>query len=728
MQTVPREAAQRRRERRDPRLPVADLFDSDVAQQLWDQLPPDCQRDHFDKSTMPAIYRNVVIEHPSGITAAMRESGVIPSWTSCALNLRGLPEEMTQELAWLVHREAELGLRIYPVSFNRAAAGLRAATQYGGAEARSARSLLQLTPEAWARHVDLARLRGEKIGQVGEQLIYQLRRWQDELVYPYHRGEWWQLDVWNPLLDARVPQRDHEPQGRTVVNFTHLMSPWLREAAKWWLGDTLATGRYTWSSLKSRNDGLKWLQRHINATSDDGPALVADPDELRRFVRAFLDRLRAYRITGGPSDGRPLAGNPHRQILVATEQFYTYMFDNRVQAAKDLNEPRWLDLNSAHSVLFRSGDKPRFTNKKSEDMYLEDEVVAKIAQGAELLALPKADGGLEDLSAFHALMLLIGTGRRINEVLLMDFDPLLPLVGQSAAGSSDELMVARLSYRQTKVQSLQAATIPVDAEIVAIIRAQQQVSRRFAARMSLTGQDPRYLFLRERENRNCQHPYPMASLHARLKALSQRLQIIDSQGRSVAISRTHRFRHTAATNLLNAGVPLHVVMRYFGHQSPEMTMHYAVTLSQTAEKEFLRFKKVTADGRPITADPADLFDLLQIDQRADRILPNGWCMLPPKQACSRGNACLTCDKFATDASHQLELTTQLTATRQLVQQRQAAFRARFGTEMSADNVWLQGRHQEITSLQHILLAIDLTPSSQAVRGSGVPDRQQGANE
>ena len=96
-----------------------------------------------------------------------------------------------------------------------------------------------------------------------------------------------------------------------------------------------------------------------------------------------------------------MAGNPHRQILVATEQFYTYMFDNRAQAAKDLNEPRWLDLNSAHSVLFRSGDKPRLTNKKSEDMYLEDEVVAKIAQGAELLALPKADGGLEDLSAFQ---------------------------------------------------------------------------------------------------------------------------------------------------------------------------------------------------------------------------------------------------------------------------------------------------------------------------------------
>ena len=42
-----------------------------------------------------------------------------------------------------------------------------------------------------------------------------------------------------------------------------------------------------------------------------------------------------------------------------------------------------------------------------------------------------------------------------------------------------------------------------------------------------------------------------ATLHARLAALSARLGITDSQHRPVAISRTHRFRHMAATNLLS---------------------------------------------------------------------------------------------------------------------------------------------------------------------------------
>jgi hypothetical protein len=88
-------------------------------------------------------------------------------------------------------------------------------------------------------------------------------------------------------------------------------------------------------------------------------------------------------------------------------------------------------------------------------------------------------------------------------------------------------------------------------------------------------------------------------------------------------------------------------MRYFGHVSPEMTLHYAVTRSQTMEEEFLKYKKVTRDGRTAEIDGTDLYDLIQLDKRADRILPNGWCTLPPKQLCDKGNACLTCSKFVT---------------------------------------------------------------------------------
>src|SRR5699024_701908 len=309
---------------------------------------------------------------------------------------------------------------------------------------------------------------------------------------------------------------------------------------------------------------------------------------------------------------------------------------------------------------------------------------------------------------------------RVIEVLMMDFDPLLPLVGAQDVDASG--LVARMRYQQTKLQNAPSNTIPVDAEVVAIIHAQQARAREHMTQMGWTDRQPRYLFLRQRQNRNGTHPYSPATLHAILARLTTLLGITDSHGHLVTISKTHRFRHTAATNLLNAGVPLHVVMRYLGHVSPEMTMHYALTLAQTAEREFLRFKKITSDGRPSPLDSSDLYDVLQLDKRADRILPNGWCMLPPTQVCNRGNACLSRDKFVTAASHAPELRRQLTDTERLIEQRQSAFQAKNGTRMDENNVWIQGRAAETTSLRQILLAIeDVSGTSQAVRGAGAND-------
>ena len=173
-----------------------------------------------------------------------------------------------------------------------------------------------------------------------------------------------------------------------------------------------------------------------------------------------------------------------------------------------------------------------------------------------------------------------------------------------------------------------------------------------------------------------------ATLHKTLTELARRLGIRDSAGRVVDFQRTHRFRHSRATSLLNAGVPIHVVQRYLGHLSPAMTMHYAQTLAETHEAEFLRYRKITADARDLQASPRDLYDMLQLDKRTDRILPNGWCLLPPSQACDRGNSCLTCGNFTTDATFLPELRAQKDRTLALIDTRQAAFTARTGAPMA----------------------------------------------
>ena len=246
-------------DQRDPRLVLAELFDPVVAVHLWESLPPECRSDHFDKATMPERYRGAVMPATAG--GAKR--------TTLYLNMRGLPKATTFELAWIVHRHIELGRTLHPTSFNAATRVLRAAVANGGRRARTAPSLMALTPEQWVREGHAARLKGTALGPSNDEYAGQaLKRWQDLLTYACHRGGWWRLDVWNPTLDSRIPLRPHEPSGRTIVNFSRLHTDWLRDAGKFWLSNQLETGQLSWTTVTSRVHYLDWLQRRIDVEGD----------------------------------------------------------------------------------------------------------------------------------------------------------------------------------------------------------------------------------------------------------------------------------------------------------------------------------------------------------------------------------------------------------------------------------------------------------------------------
>ena len=151
-------------------------------------------------------------------------------------------------------------------------------------------------------------------------------------------------------------------------------------------------------------------------------------------------------------------------------------------------------------------------------------------------------------------------------------------------------------------------------------------------------------------------------------------------------------------------------------------MRYAATLPKTHEREFLRFKKLGRDGRELGLDPADIYEMVQLSRHTDRILPNGVCLLPPVKRCERGNACLTCDHFATDARHLPELEVQLAETEALIERRREPAPQRTGREMTDDNVWLEQRLAESRSLVSIIAALQAAEEGQAVRGAGVAGR------
>ncbi|MGZ6669663.1 MAG: tyrosine-type recombinase/integrase, partial [Solirubrobacteraceae bacterium] len=414
---------------------------------------------------------------------------------------------------------------------------------------------------------------------------------------------------------------------------------WLRDGLQYFLGMQMQTGALSMASARSYLISIRKFGRYLQGRGVQHPRLAEDREALRDLVLGWRGEVASMRSerTGGP-----LSKSTAYQYLNQPENLYGWLLDHRADLARAVEDDRWLALGIEHSRFYQPGERPRTSTKApDEDEVIEDAVMTRVLSVAGELGRDVSDGGAGDQQAERMLLLLAKTGRRVMEILQLDFEPLLPLAGGVSANDTDGF-AAKLRYQQTKIEGA-PDTILVDRETVAIIDAQQRWAREWLQSEGIDA-EPKYLFMRPRMNRNGDRCYAYATFRQRLSWLTETHELKDSRGRPVVLTRTHRFRHTQATSLINAGVPLHVVQRYFGHLSPTMTMRYARTLAETHEREFLRYRKVTADGRQLDLDPRDLYDMLELDKRADRILPNGYCLLPPRQSCDRGNACLTCDK------------------------------------------------------------------------------------
>jgi integrase len=650
------------------------------------------------------------------------------------ISLAGLPEPMRHELLWWLGSLHASGERVNSWSllgWVRVAATL-AADPVGGvcsfaglavdewivAGRRAFYDRHGRLPGAWFEHNHRAAI---------ARLCAALER-------AYGAGEWWRPDVWEPRHDPRIPVREHEALGNYRLRFAEIAQPWLRDAIKWFFACSLEQGMLAWTSLPGYRTYLgSYFSQFLLEVGIDHPCLVENEAELRGVALSLLSHLRGRRSRRG---GGPLSAVSVGLAQTAVQGFYLFMADHRHEAAKALAEPRWADLSDAHARLWRAGEFVRRDRGTGPADYIDPEALARIVSHLDILALARdqtktvvVDGerrevsGRGDPQAMRAFLLEVLTGRRINEILLIDPEPLIALPGIDAQDDSDpDALVARLRYRQTKISGA-PDTILVEREVVNIVCEQQQwLTAHLAAINPASPPAPRYLFVAWQSNRRGTQPYSAHTLRDRLHGLASELQIRDQHGRLVDFQRTHRMRHTRATELLNGGAPIHVVQRYLGHLSPEMTMRYAATLPKTHEREFLRFKKLGRDGRELGLDPADVYEMVQLSRHTDRILPNGVCLLPPVKRCERGNACLTCDHFATDARHLPELETQLAETEALIDRRRAQHLARTGREMTDDNVWLEQRLAEGRSLQSIVAALQAAEDGQAVRGAGVAGR------
>ena len=684
---------------------------------LWAGVPPPMRLTCFARSTVPAQY-----------AGAFCHDG---TWRA-GVDLSALPELMRREVAWCVFRIIELGGKIPTPGLSMLVRRLgEVLTDRGG---RAPASLLGLSDRDWCQQIQHAVHR--RTGRLPAPATMRnlrglLIRMMRLLVTALDTGPWWQREQWNPVEDTRIPLRDHEPMGRYTVRFDAITARWLSRGAQWHCKVGLDTGVLSWSTVHRRVVAVKQFDAFLRGRPVDGPWLADHAAGVRALMLDFLGHLRSRPLTRARRGGQHLSPASVQRLASDVEQFYLFMADNKDAAAAALGEPGWLRLGAGHAGFYRRGELPGKQPPRLDGQVIDQDALTQIMGGLHLLGAAVEHGGFGDEQAMRITMLVALLGRRISEICLLDRDPLLPLttVGggrpDTAPDADAQAPVAKLRYQQTKIDGA-PNTILVHAEVVAIISEQQEWANRYFTEHGAPGKTPKYLFLATQMNRNGDRPYTDRTLRGLLTELAARLDVRDPTGAVVDFNRTHRFRHTVATSLLNAGVPLHVLQRYLGHLTPTMSMTYAQTLQSTAEREFLRYRKITNDGRELQIDPRDLYDMLELDRRTDRILPNGWCLLPPRQECGKGNACLTCDKFATDATFLPELHTQRARTGQLIDERREAFRARTGQDMGEDNVWLAGRRQEHDALGRIILTLEHTRLAdgavQAIRGGGVAAR------
>ncbi len=677
---------------------------------LWESLPPP--------------WRGPVIGDAVENWSALTENG------NRRLDLSGLPDPLAAELAWMAHWQAVDGTRSSVLALNQLANILRRAIRQEHPFPPSIRLMDWDTGSAlqgWFYATRWGRLPPSG-SRARLRVVFRFARLA--LLARCHDGPWWALDDWHPRCDPRIPLSAREPlanYGCSPGQITHL---WLREAVKWHLGTMLEAGTLRWTTVSQER--LNCFRRFDNWLTD----CFENPQDVLGDPAAAAEQAAAFRRwTAEPSNrmtrqaDRRHAGKPVHPRLVnddlrAVAELFAFVAANQLEARRILGPSPWERVTEAHAASwFRQLCRIPHKSLLNDRHYIDDHALAQIPAALPLLGLARGeqmpitrgDGaqvradGFDDPQAMRMILLQILTGRRASEIRTCEFDCLSPAPDRAVQAAAGEEVV-RFRYAQSKID-VAPDTILVDREVAAVIEEQQRWVRE-----AFPDLEPRFLFVRRIGNRRGDKPYPSGTYNWMLREFSNIVQITDSKGRPLQLSHTHRFRHTKLTRLAELGLPIHVLQRYAGHATPTMSMHYVAQREEHAEQAFLATAKLKADGSLVSFSRED-HDSLHLLDRADRFLPNGWCLLPPMQTCDKGNACLTCSVFVTDASHDSALARQLKDTDELITRTTDAFQQRHGRAMPEDNVWLAQRRAEHAALTRLLATMADNPG-RAIQGGG----------
>jgi integrase/ferredoxin len=472
-----------------------------------------------------------------------------------------------------------------------------------------------------------------------------------EAVQALAQGTGWEVeyprDVWRlHTLPGLTPNAGKAPDARHHLRLDRLSQPWLRGLAKRWARLRLTSGL----AIGTVATDVTALTRFSSFLAQATPAV----DALAQVDRELLERYLAWLST------QPLGQGAKEDGVTAIGTFF-----------QAIRQHSWDDTLPTTAVFF-SGDIPRRAPRSSRQ--LAEHVMAQVEAPTNLDRWPHPQGRLLTL-------ILIRCGLRTSDACTLAFDCLIH-DGQGAP---------YLRYLNHKMR--REAAVPIDEELEADIRAQQQ---RVADRWP---QSHPHLFPAITGNANGQRALTYYSYRTMLNRWLTDCDVRDEHGQPARLT-PHQWRHTFACRLINRDVPQEVVRVLLDHESLQMTAHYARITDQTVRRRWEQATKVNINGEHVTLDPDGPLGQAQWAKTrygiATQTLPHGYCGLPVQKSCPHANACLTCPVFLTGPEFLPELRAHRDRTLTLIDQAQVTGHSRVA-EMN---------QQVLTNLDRMITEVD----------------------
>ena len=175
----------------------------------------------------------------------------------------------------------------------------------------------------------------------------------------------------------------------------------------------------------------------------------------------------------------------------------------------------------------------------------------------------------------HLVVIFLETGRRRSEILTLAYDCL-------HQDNEDDYFMKVNDRKMGK-----SYMIPITQNCVEHIKQQQMYVNKLTS-------SKKYLFVTKRKNGI--QPMKSCRISDTLNKLAKEKNIVDDNDHLWHF-HLHQFRHTVGTRMINAEVPQHIVQRFLGHASAEMTSRYATVHDSTLKKEFVKFQEQLSIGQ-----------------------------------------------------------------------------------------------------------------------------------